>query len=186
MRRVPGDQTPRRQGKAHVVALFVLLSACAKAAPPPPAAEPAPPAPPVATPAVAALPTVAAVTGRYQLRTDLPRRQAAARGRQRAVPATPLQLLSTAARSPDGMTAVSRQFVATATIPGYAASARGRESAWWWPIAGDSVVIHTVTRDGHRLQLRGAVSRTAIQGEVWITAGDNTYQLGTFTATRSR
>ena len=134
---------------------------------------------------VAAPPTVAAVAGRYQLRTDLPRRQAA-RGRQRAVPATPLMLQSTAARSPDGMTGVSRQYVAAVTIPGYVASARGRESAWWWPSEGDSVVIHIVTREGSRIQLRGAVSRAAIRGDVWFTSGDNTYQLGTFTATRSR
>lgn len=179
------NQTPRRQEKARLAAVLLLVAGCAKPAAPPPPPAPAPePEPPPAV--VAPAPAVAAVAGRYRLAADVPRRQA--RGRARGTPATPLTLQAAVARSPDGMTAVSRQYVATATIPGYAAAARGRESAWWWPIAGDSVVIHLILRDGNRLQLRGAVSRTVLRGEVWFMSGQTgtTYQLGTFTATRTR
>lgn len=177
-------------GTTKTVLLAVLLAAaCAKPAAPPPAPEPVPAPEPeaaVLAPDPNAPARVRALAGRYTLRTDLPRRQV--RGRA-ANPATPLRLTAALAGSPDVLAGMSQQWVATVAIPGYGGVAQGRERAWWWPAAGDSVVLHIILPQGSRMQLRGAVRRGVIRGDVWVQsaqAAGSSYQLGTFTATRTR
>lgn len=171
--------------RSVVPALLIAAAACAKPAPPPPPPEPEPEPEVVVIEPTAPLP-VRTLAGRYTLRTDLPRRTQ--RGRRATDPATVLRLNAAAARNPDELAGVPRQFVAAVAIPGYGGVARGRERAWWWPASGDSVVLHVILPSGGRMQLRGAVNRNQIRGDVWMISleSGSTYQLGTFTATRTR
>lgn len=185
---MPDAKTPRT---SVFVALLVAASGCAK-----PAVPPAPaPIPNEAPPAAAATPAVRGVAGTYRLRADVARgNRGNTSGRRRAPPnrETTLLLGAGAARNPDDMAGVAAQYAATVSIPGYANPGQGRRgggsTASWWPLAGDSVVIRVVGQRGNRLELRGAVRGTEISGDVWVLSIEtgNTFQLGTFTAVKSR
>jgi len=168
--------------------LFALaLAACSRTpppAPPPPVPEEAPaPAPgPLLVPSSAA--------GVYQLRSELqgrgqPRNARGAR-------ATSSLMLDTQPTAVPTVGATSgAQFNATVALPGLTHPPRGRtaQAAAWWPIPGDSVIVQFDTaRDGVLIQLRGLVSGSTIQGEVWYISLNTSasFQIGTFTATRQQ
>lgn len=94
-----------------------------------------------------------------------------------------------ASRAPGSPT---QQFAATITMPGYSRpSRRGRpgQSASWWPIPGDSIVVQFTQGQGSRgeVQLRGTLRGNALSGEIWYVSEQtgSTFQLGTFTGTKS-
>ncbi len=88
-------------------------------------------------------------------------------------------------------TAAGERYQATITIPGYTRPARrGRaQSAGWWPVGGDSVVVQFEQGAQSRgdMQLRGKLNGNSLAGDVWYVATEsgNVFQLGTFTATRT-
>ncbi len=90
------------------------------------------------------------------------------------------------------MGAPPRQYAATVMVPGYTRPIRrGRaQSAAWWPIAGDSIVVQFTQGQQSRgeVQLRGALHVGAISGEVWYVSNEtgSSFQLGTFQGTKSR
>jgi hypothetical protein len=164
------------------IAAAVAIAACAKPAPP---AAPAP-EPPVAE--LGRAPDVRAVAGRYALTTETQRGTPGRRSTRPGRGQTPLRLDTVAAVNAEAVAGVARQYLATVTVPGYSAGSRGVPRSSWYPIAGDSVVIQAVGAQGNRIQLRGALASGVIRGEVWITTASSgsTYQIGTFTATRTR
>lgn len=164
-----------------------VLAACSNPPPPPVIPAPEPEAPPPAA-APSRILAARAVAGNYRLRTDIQRANRAGRASP-AARETPLRLLATRARTPDGMAGVEEQFGASLTIPGYTSGGRGTaQGASWWPVPGDSVVVMFTGQRGNRIQLRGAVDGTQIRGEVWFVSIEtgNTFQLGSFTAEKQR
>jgi hypothetical protein len=162
-----------------MLAGVLLLAACARTQPEP-APEPEPPAP-----APAAMVSPRAVAGTYQLRAMLQR------GRpQRGQPAATLLRLDPQPTAAPLMGApAGAQFAAVINVPGYTRAPRGRagQAAAWWPIPGDSVIVQFEgAQRGAQVQLRGAVGRDGITGEVWYLSLEtgSTFQLGTFTARR--
>jgi hypothetical protein len=86
----------------------------------------------------------------------------------------------------------AQQFAATITVPGYSRpSRRGRpgQSASWWPVSGDSIVVQFTQGQGSRgeVQLRGVLRGSTMSGEVWYVSErtGSTFQLGTFTAAKA-
>jgi hypothetical protein len=89
-----------------------------------------------------------------------------------------------------GVQAVT-QFSANIAIVGYTRAPRGRtgQVAAWWPIPGDSIVIQFQSARGNAsIQLRGVRSGPTLTGDVWYLseATGASFQLGTFTASRTR
>jgi len=175
-------------GRAGCAALtVVLVAACAHAPPPPPPA--APPAEPVVAPHAA--------TGTYDLATTIPSRQPAQasrpRGRSRPpAAATPtLELAYRPVAAPDATAASSTQLAATINLPGYTRAPRGRtgQAAVWWPLPGDSVIVHFQPPQGTGLvDLRGALRGDTLSGDVWYSSLGTgaSFQMGTFTAVKRR
>jgi hypothetical protein len=156
-------------------------------------------------PAVAALPVVNPsapvvephrATGSYLLTTDLERSRPATpapRRRQRRpppaqVPALRLDFQPLAA--PDATASSSTQLAASVNIPGYTRAPPGRigQAAAWWPLPGDSVIVHFATPRGDGLMdLRGMLKGDTLAGEVWYTSSSGTvFQLGTFRAVKQK
>jgi hypothetical protein len=183
----------RQSGAGRQVAWLVacLVAGCAH---PPPEPAPAPlpaviPSGPMVAPRRAA--------GNYTLTTDLktsqpqpppgPRRPP----RGRPAPAPLLHLDAQAMAAPDA-TATSRiQLAATVNIPGYTRAPAGRlgQAAVWWPLPGDSVVVHLQTPRGDGLMdLRGTMQGDTLAGEIWFTStSDGTvFQMGTFRAVKQK
>jgi hypothetical protein len=136
----------------------------------------------------------AAAAGQYQLRVTLQQGQGQSQGRGSTRPpaATTLRLDTQPAAAP--MMGPSAQFNAIIHVPGYTRPPRGRsgQAAAWWPSPGDSVIVQFVpVQQGAQIQLRGALTRTDqrtdLSGEVWYLSLEtgSTFQLGTFTATRT-
>jgi hypothetical protein len=174
-----------------VVLAAELLAACSHG-PPPPSPPPAPPAAPTVAPHVA--------TGTYDVTTTLKRTQPpplqrAARSRRPARPApeaTPsLELIFRPLAAPDATAQSSTQLAATVNIPGYTRAPRGRtgQAAAWWPLPGDSVIVHfQPPQPGGVMDLRGALKGDTLSGEIWYTSLETgtAFQMGTFTAVKRR
>lgn len=154
-----------------------------------------PPEPVTATPAPGSF-APGAAAGTYQLRTAIQGRtdrsgqRQGQRRRAATEQATTLRLDGTPLAAPDPDAASPTQFTATIAIPGYTQAPRGRsgQAASWWPIPGDSLVIQFRSRNEASIQLRGELRGREIRGEVWFVSirSGATFQLGTFSATRSR
>jgi hypothetical protein len=168
------------------VALAALVAAACSSAPPPP---PVRPAEPVVTPHAAA--------GTYDLTTTLPNRQppqtARQRGRGRPAPvATPtLDLVYRPVAAPDSTTGSNTQFAATLNLPGYTRAPRGRtgQAVVWWPLPGDSVIVHFQPPQGTGfVDLRGALRADTLSGDVWYTSLGTgaSFQMGTFSAIKRK
>lgn len=166
----------------------VLLAACSHAPPPPP---PVPRAAPTVAPHVA--------TGTYDLTTTLKRTQPppsrAARGRRPTRPApepTPsLELVYRPVAALDATAQSSTQLAATINIPGYTRAPRGRtgQAATWWPLPGDSVIVHFQTpQPGGTITLRGALRSDSLVGDIWYTSlrSGDAFQMGNFTAVKKK
>jgi hypothetical protein len=170
----------RRGGRIAVAAL--VAAACSSAPSPPPVR----PAEPVVAPHAA--------SGTYDLTTTLPSRQTARqRGRGRAAPVeTPtLDLVYRPVAAPDATAGSNTQFAATLNLPGYTRSPRGRtgQAVVWWPLPGDSVIVHFQPPQTTGLvDLRGALRSDTLSGDVWYTSpGTGTsFQMGKFRAVKRR
>ncbi len=171
------------------LAATTLAAACAHPAPVPIAPVAAPAAPTVA-------PHVA--TGSYDLTTTLRQSRPAApprRGRRPArpapeVPAT-LQLSYQPLAALDPSASSGTQLAAVINLPGYTQAPRGRsgQAAIWWPLPGDSVVVHFAPpRAKGIMALRGALKGDTLSGDIWFTStqSGSSYQVGTFTAVKKR
>ncbi len=156
--------------------------------PPPPQ-----PPPPVAAPPSTTLLTPTRVAGSYRLRADI-QRQGQRQGQRRAqgrAGETPLRLENAPVAAPDPAIPSAVQFGASVSLAGYTRAPRGRnaQAAAWYPVAGDSLVIQfsTQAQPGAQIQLRGVHVGQGLRGEIWlVSASGNTFQLGTFVATRQR
>jgi hypothetical protein len=167
-------------------ALAVLLVAACAHAPPPPAG---PPAAPVVAPHAA--------TGTYDLTTTLPSRQppqaSRPRGRTRPAPGSMpmLELTYRPLAALDATAASSTQLSATISLPGYTRPPRGRagQAAVWWPLPGDSVIVHFQPPQGSAaIDLRGALQGDTLAGDVWYTSLGTgaAFQMGTFKAIKRK
>lgn len=198
MRRASGQagQGARLGGRplaAWPVGALAVLTACASHW----SSSPAPPTP---EPAVAPAPSTTfapgAVAGSYLLRTNIEGRQGAGprqgqRRRAAAGEGTALRLEATPLAAPIPGVPSSSQFAATIAIAGYTRAPRGRagQAAAWWPIRGDSLVIQFPSaRANASIQLRGARQGQTLSGDIWYIAAatGTSFQLGTFTATKTR
>ena len=165
-------------------ALAVLfLAACSHTPPPPPVM----PAAPVVAPHVA--------TGTYDLTTTLPTHQppppSRSRGRTASAAAPMLELAYRAVAAPDATAVSTTQLAATINLPGFTRAPRGRtgQAAVWWPLPGDSVVVHFQPPQGSGLvDLRGTFRGDTLSGDVWYTSvgTGNTFQMGTFRAIKRK
>jgi hypothetical protein len=163
------------------------LAACSHGPPPPP---PVPPAEPTVAPHVA--------TGTYDLTTTLKRTQPpprTTRGRRPTRPAPePAPLLELAYRSVAALDATAQsntQLAATIMIPGYTRAPRGRtgQAATWWPLPGDSVIVHfQPPQPGSAIDLRGALKGDTLAGEIWYTSlqSGTAFQMGSFRAVKRK
>jgi len=154
-------------------------------------------APDVIVPAaVPAAPTVAprAAAGTYDLTTSLARTQPTRRTRQtaRLEPLPSLQLAYQALAAPDATAPSGTQLAASVNIPGYTQAPRGRpgQAASWWPLPGDSVVVHFQSprqRNG-TIDLRGVLKGDTLSGDIWYTSlqSGNAFQMGTFMAVKRK
>lgn len=179
-----------KRARVPVVAVAAVLAACGGSTPPP---VPQPP-PPVAAPPTTTALTPARVAGVYRIRADIQGQGAQGRGRARSqARAGTLHLDNAPVAAPDPDIQSAAQFSASVALAGYTRPPRGRttQAAAWYPIAGDSLVVQfrTAAAAGAQLQLRGVVTAggQTVRGDVWFlnSAGD-TFQLGTFVATRQR
>jgi hypothetical protein len=171
-----------------VAALALVLGACSHSAPPREAPPPVPPAAPVVAPHAA--------TGTYDLTTTMQRTQPppARPSRSRRPPAEPtptLDLIFRPLAALDATAPSNTQLSATINLPGYTRAPRGRtgQSAAWWPLPGDSVVIHFPTAQrGGAMDLRGALKADTLSGEIWYTSLEtgNAFQMGSFRAIKRR
>jgi hypothetical protein len=170
-----------------VLAAGLLPSGCAH--------RPAPPRPvvPLAAPFVAP----GDATGTYDLQTTLRRSPAAAPSRSRRPsrpapePAAQLRLQFQPLAAPDPTAQSGTQLSALIRIPGYTRAPRGRtfQAASWWPLPGDTLVVHFTTVQGNGvIDLRGAYHADTLAGEVWYTSLEtgSAFQLGTFTAVKRK
>jgi hypothetical protein len=185
----------RRRFARHGAAWLLGLGLASCARTPAPSPEPAPVVP-AANPAA---PVVAPrrVSGLYDLITTLhvtrrPATRSSRRSRRttRPPPAT-LRLSYQALAAPDATASSLTQLAAIVSIPGYTRSPAGRtgQTAAWWPLPGDSVVVHFQTPRGDgTMELRGTFQRDTLAGDVWFTsvASGTTYQMGTFVGVKRR
>jgi len=178
-------------GRCRLVpwALAGVLAACARHAP-----EPTVSAVPAANPAA---PVVAPhrASGVYVLTTDLKLSRPAApprRGRrQPPAPVASLRLDFQPLATPDATAASNTQLAATINLPGYTRAPPGRtgEAAVWWPLPGDTVVVHFATPRGDgQMDLRGMLQGDTLSGEIWYTSSTtgNVFQMGTFRAVKQK
>lgn len=179
----------RRRPASWLVA--ALLAGCAHPQPEPVAA----PLPPVNPSAPMVAPRRAA--GNYVLTTDLKTSQqqqppAPLRPpRGRPAPAPLLHLDAQALAAPDATATSSVQLAATVNIPGYTRAPAGRlgQAAAWWPLPGDSVIVHLQTPRGDGLMdLRGTMVGDTLSGDIWFTTSSDgaVFQLGTFRAVKQK
>ena len=182
-------KTPGVRALSRAALTAALAAACSHAPPPPPPPPVAAPAGPVVAPHAA--------SGMYDVATTLPSRQqqqtSRPRGRARPNPlATPtLELAYRSVAAPDATAASSAQFAATINLPGYTRAPRGRtgQAAVWWPLPGDSVIVHFQPPQGSGLiDLRGALQGDTLSGDVWYTSLGTgaSFQMGTFRAVKQR
>ncbi len=164
-----------------------LLAACAHRPPPSPPGPVTPavnPAAPVVEPHRA--------TGSYVLTTDLKLSQPATpRRRPPRVPVVGLRLNFQPLAAPDATAASSTQLAAMVNIPGYTRAPPGRigQAAAWWPLPGDSVIVHFATPQGDGLMdLRGMLKGDTLSGEIWYTSKSSgtVFQMGTFRAVKQK
>jgi hypothetical protein len=165
-------------------------SACAHRTP-----EPAVVTPPAVNPAA---PMVAPhrATGSYVLTTDLklsrPAAPAPRRGRRPPpAPASSLRLDFQPLASPDATATSNVQLSATINLVGYTRAPPGRtgQTAVWWPLPGDSVIVHFSTPRGDGLMdLRGMLKADTLAGEIWYTSSSSgtAFQMGKFRAVKKR
>ncbi len=168
-----------------------LLAACAAGC-----AHPAPPPAPVVPAANPAAPVVSSgrAGGTYDLTTTLGSSRPAPpprRGRRPAPPASTLRLESQSVAAPDATAESSTQLAAAVAIPGYtlAPSGRAAQAAVWWPLPGDSVVVHFQTPRGDGLmELRGRLVADTLAGAVWYTSTSSgtTYEMAKFRAVKRK
>lgn len=193
-RPVPADfgvlaAAARRNGAAWLLGLAVVSCARPPAPPPAPVVPAANPAAPVVAPR--------RVSGLYDLTTTLHvthRPTTRSRRRSRRAPRPPaatLRLNYQALAAPDATASSLTQLAAIVAIPGYTRSPAGRtgQTAAWWPLPGDSVVVHFQTPRGDgTMELRGTFQRDTLAGDVWFTsvASGTTYQMGTFVGVKRR
>jgi hypothetical protein len=181
--------TRTRNSLAGGAALAVLLVAACSHAPPPPPPPPVPPAEPVVAPHAA--------SGTFDLTTTLASRQppqtSRPRGRVRPAPGTTptLELVYRPVAAPDATAASSTQLSATINLPGYTRAPRGRagQAAVWWPLPGDSVIVHFQPPQGTgTIDLRGALQGDTLSGDIWYTSlgTGEAFQMGTFRATKRK
>lgn len=183
------------RGRIALGCLGVLAAGCAH-----PASEPAPVAvAPAANPSAPVLSSRRA-SGSYALTTDLKLSQQSAApasrpaGGGRRPPPAPVASLRLDARTvatPDATATSSTQLAATVNIPGYTRAPAGRagQAASWWPVPGDSLVVHFRTPRGDgRMDMRGALRGDTLSGEIWYTSATsgNVFQLGTFRAVKQK
>lgn len=132
----------------------------------------------------------AAVSGVYRLAPVIESRSRPPQQSSGRTPPANMQLSSESAAVPAAGAPSGAQYNATISLPGYTRAPRGRtgQSAAWWPSPGDSVVVQFSQGTRGEIQLRGAVTGTTIRGEIWYVSGESgsTFQLGTFTATKTR
>ena len=153
--------------------------------------------------AIPAAPTVAphVATGTYDLATTLARTppgsptRPSGRGRPtRTAPeaAASLQLAYQALAAPDPTASSRTQLAAVLNLPGYTRAPRGRpgQAVAWWPLPGDSVVVHfqPPQQQGGTIELRGMLRGDTLAGDIWYTSLQlgNVFQMGTFTAVKRR
>jgi len=166
--------------------LVVLLAGCAHRPPEPPAAV----VPAVNPTAPMVAPRRAA--GSYVLTTDLKRSQPAPNPRRRRPPppVLGLRLDFQPLAAPDATAASNTQLAALVNIPGYTQAPPGRvgQAAVWWPLPGDSVIVHFATPRGDGLMdLRGTMTADTLAGEIWFTNHDGAaFQMGTFRAVKMK
>jgi hypothetical protein len=128
--------------------------------------------------------TPSAASGSYRLRATIQSNRRTTQSGQGGI----IQLSATPAPPPVQHPA-GTQFNAVVAPAGYTRAPRGRsgQSAAWWPIGGDSVVVQFTASNSGEIQLRGSWRGRAIQGEVWfLSTSGATFQMGTFTATKGR
>ena len=146
-----------------------------------PAPDESPPPPPIATSL-----TPSAASGNWRMNATV---QSSRRGGVRRSQGS-LQLSATATAAPLPGSGPGAQFNATVALSGYTTAPRGRagQAGAWWPIGGDSVVVEFASANSGEIQLRGALRGRTMQGEIWFLSGATgaTFQMGTFTATKSR
>ncbi len=165
---------------------LAVVTACGSSAP---VRTPQPPPPEAAPPTTSRL-TPTRVAGVYRLRAQIQGQQ---RGRGRAASqarAGTLRLDNAPVAVPEPGIPSAAQFGASISLAGYTRAPRGRttQTAAWYSISGDSLVVQfeTAAAAGAQLQLRGVVTGQSLRGDVWFlnSAGD-TFQLGTFVATKT-
>jgi hypothetical protein len=185
--------TVRAGGALNLALIAVaarLAAGCAHSAP---AVAPVPAAIPAA-------PTVApnAAVGTYDLTTTLARTRPGppprSRGRARPAPgqSASLQLAYRPLAAPDATASSGTQLAATVNLPGYTRAPRGRtgQAASWWPLPGDSVIVHfqPPQQQNGAIDLRGVLKGDTLSGEIWYTSlqTGNVSQMGAFTAVKRR
>ena len=180
-----------RWGAGWLMLCAGLVGGCAHPAPPVVATMPAVnPSAPVVEPHRA--------TGSYALTTDLKNSQPAPPTRQRGRPRRPppaavpsLRLTYQPSAAPDATATSSTQLAAIVNIPGYTRAPPGRvgQTAVWWPVPGDSVIVHFATPRGDgQMDLRGMLVGDTLAGEIWYTSSStgNVFQMGTFKAVKQK
>jgi len=186
-----GRSTLAAGGVAAALLSVLLPAACAH--PPAPAPVPVVPAANPAAPVV----TPRRATGVYDLITTLhvtaPARTSRSRRSSRTPrpPAASLQLAFRPLAAPDATAASSTQLSAIVAIPGYTRAPAGRtgQAAAWWPLPGDSVIVHFQSPRGDgTMELRGVLRGDSLSGDVWFTStsSGSTYELGTFLGVKRR
>jgi hypothetical protein len=181
-------------GARDIELLLLALAICLPAG----CAHSAPEVPPV-PPAVPAAPTVAprAAAGTYNLTTSLARSRPAprrSRGRTRTAPepTATLRLAYRPLAAPDPTALSGTQLAATVNLPGYTRAPRGRsgQAAAWWPLPGDSVIVHfeLPQQQTGLIDLRGVLKGDTLSGEIWYTSQQtgNASQMGTFRAVKRK
>lgn len=187
------DRTSKRQSvkaskRAGLVTVLMLAVACSKNDPPPVTPFPVPTdtTPPTMTSRI----SPRAVIGTYQGDVQITNPAGRERGRSGRNARTQIRLESAPTAVPAEGSESGTQYNANVILPGYTRAPRGRtgQIAAWWPGPLDSVIIQFTGQQGNQIQMRGAVAGNRIQGEIWyrsVTTG-NSFQLGTFTATKPR
>jgi hypothetical protein len=170
-----------RAAPARIGALLLVV-ACSHN---PPELTPAPDETPAPVPIATTL-TPSAASGNWRVNATV---QTSRRGGVRRAQGA-LQLSATTSAAPLPGSGPATQFNATVALAGYTTAPRGRtgQAGAWWPIGGDSVVVEFASASAGEIQLRGAMRGRTLQGEVWFLSGATgaTFQMGTFTATKSR
>jgi hypothetical protein len=178
-----GASVPRCLGASLFAAL--VLSGCSHGPKPEETAPATPPSPPQP----AAMITPSSAAGAYRIRPEIQTGNKPPQQRSGSQPQASMTLSSEPAAVPVMGAPSGMQFNATISLPGYSHAARGRsgQSAAWWPIGGDSMVVQFSQGSGGDVQLRGALKSGGVSGDIWYVSSSSgsTFQLGTFTASKS-